>query len=80
MKSKIAEQALLSTMSKEQARSHSRNAIDTGYAAWIVSEIKERANIKFASSDPKDAEALKDARMLYSAAAMVDSVIRDNAR
>lgn len=70
----------LSRMNNDQAKAHSRQAVDTGYGAWIVSEIRKRAEMRFASADPKDTEALKDARTLYSAAGIVDSIIRDNAR
>lgn len=67
-------------LKSEAARSQSKTAIETGWASWLVQEIRARAEAQFSSASPDNTEALKDARMLYSAAAVVDSIIRDNAK
>lgn len=64
----------------DQARGESARLVESGWAAWLVGEIRKKASQKFETTNPDNIEGLRDARMLFSTAAVVDSIIRDNAR
>ena len=48
----------LSKMNRIQAKTHSRNNIDIGWAAWLVQEIKEHAAQQFANAKKERFDSL----------------------
>ena len=68
------------TMSAAQAKTWSRQLVEIGYADWLISELKKHAEQRFISTNISDVEELKGAKMLYESAALVNSIVRDNAR
>ena len=67
-------------MTSDQAKSYSVHAKESGYAEWLVEQLRKSAIAKFEAADETDGDALVKSRIMYTLATELRTIISDNAR